>query len=71
MNTTDTRKKLQEIPVKIAKERRQKIINDDRSASIEKNNQQEFQDALNSNNLQKWIKQLTQALNKFMDSTNK
>ena len=64
--------KLQQIPLKVANERRQKIIKDKRAERIESNNvQQEWQGQADAAQQTSMIKLLTQAMSKFMEATNK
>ena len=68
----DPREKCKEIPLKMANERRQKLIKDKRSEKKNENNaQQDVEDQASPEQLNKMIKQLTQAMNKFMETTNK
>ena len=68
----DPRDNLQQIPLKVANERRQNIIKDKRAERIESNNiQQEWQGQADAAQLTTMIKQLTQAMSKFMKATNK
>ena len=68
----DPREKCKEIPLKMANERRQKLIKDKRTEKKNENNaQQDVEDQASPEQLNKMIKQLTQAMNKFMETTNK
>ena len=68
----DPRERCREIPLKMANERRQKLIKDKRTEKKNENNaQQDVEDQANPEQLNKMIKQLTQAMNKFMETTNK
>ena len=70
-NQKDPREKCQEIPVKKASERRQKLIKDNRKDKIsEIKIQQEERDQSDPKQITKMIKQLNQTMNDFMESTN-
>ena len=69
----DPMKRLQELLLKQAKERRQNIILENRAKRIEENKIAKIEQR-NYNNplvIQTMIKAMTQALNTFMESTNK
>ena len=69
----DPMKRLQELPLKQAKERRQNIIEENRTKRIEENKMIQIEQK-NYNNpiaIQTMIKEITKALNLFIESTNK
>ena len=68
----DPKQKLQEIPLKKAKERRQENFKENRLKKTEVNkNQINYLNYNDSNKLCDMIKQLTQTLHQYMDTTNK
>ena len=69
----DPMKRLQELQLKQTKERRQNIIEENRAKRIEENKKAKIVQKSNKNLLviQTMIKEMTQALNTFMESTSK
>ena len=69
---TDPREEWSKIPAKIAKERRQKTIKETRLARMEENkNELDTESSNDLNQLRIAVKQITQTLNLFMETTNK
>ena len=70
IKTVDPRDRLRELPLKQAKDRRQSIFEENRSKKKEENKKMQIENK-NPLQLKDMLKEITQALNTFMESTNK